>query len=359
MNAINKYSNIFWRPFLTWVFIWINAINDALFYYKWLEKEIKKEDFIITQHDLESKILEKIVLSEDDFLLKKDNFNIHFTNDIKITNTINISIDKELTYWDWYSYILAKIAKNMDLIKETHKNSWLNISIVWFLFDRNEGDCLWNIDEIKRILELLWITVNSVWLDWWNYSDLKSINKSELIISLANWKKASEILSKKLDIDYIELDIPFWLKNTIDFIEKIANKLWIDNNKVNNMIKQEVEKVMSKIIMLDENIFLSRNYVFVWDLYYEKWIKDIWTLLWMNYLSTINTNKMNNENDLDKMTNLIIWNSDYNINNYEIDKLEFWFPSYNSHFLLNRPYMWFTGLLFFIERLYKELFIIK
>ena len=52
---------------------------------------------------------------------------------------------------------------------------------------------------------------------------------------------------------------------------------------------------------------------------------------------------------------IIIWNSELNVESFDGPKLEFGFPSFDTHFLLNRPYMWFRWLLFFIERLYDSL----
>ncbi len=258
---------------------------------------------------------------------------------------------------DWYAIFLRELAKSIKLDK-TIKKKKLSVSIVWYLFDRREWDCLGNIEEIKRILWLLWVEVNSFWLDWWNYKDLSKIEDSELIISFPYWKYASKVLSKRLWIDFIELDVPFWIKDTVNFVKEVWEKLWISGEFVSGVISKELSFVKQKVDLLDEKVFLNKNYVYAWDPFLESWIVDIWNFLGMNNIRFYSYTWVNNpiEGDLwGEKLDFIIWNSEFNMDFFEWPKLEFGFPSFDTHFLLNRPYMWFRGLLFFVERLYGEL----
>jgi nitrogenase molybdenum-iron protein alpha/beta subunit len=65
------------------------------------------------------------------------------------------------------------------------------------------------------------VTINSIWLDGSNYADLSKVGNSELLISLPYGTHASKVLSKRLGVDFIELDVPFGLKNTTTFVQEI------------------------------------------------------------------------------------------------------------------------------------------
>lgn len=392
MNIIEKYSQIYGSPFLTWVFMWVNAIKDVALFVDWPDCIFYKADMLYKTHDLFSDLKQasidtklyfswampnKMVRSYDDDIKRKlsliaDNpkFNLWVITCMPVTGLLatqydNIyrDLDKDFIFvpshtdkfrLDWYSIFLKELAKYIKLDKNKEKKKF-NVSIVWYLFDRNEWDCIWNIEEIKRILSLIWVSVNSIWLDWWNLEDLKNIEESELIISFPYWSQASNILWKKLNVDVLELDVPFWIKSTIEFLEKIWDSLWINKIIIRTEIKKELFKIKQKIDILDDKVFLNKNFIFSWDPFLENSIKDIWEFLWMNHVYTYNYtwSKKHKESDYDKHINIVIWNSEFNISSDL--HFEFWFPSYNTHFLLNRPYMWFNWLLFFIERLYNEL----
>jgi hypothetical protein len=395
MKTLDKFEQIYWNPFLTGVFMWVNAIKDSALFVDWPDCIFYKADMLYKTHDIASKLKDssidtklyfswvmpnQMIRGYDDkikrkleFIEENKKFNLWIITCMPVTwllanqyNHIYNDLKKDYIFVpsytdkyriDWYSVLLRELAKFIKIDKTKIKKK-LNISIIWYLFDRNEWDCLWNIDEIKRILGLLWITINSIWLDWGNYNDLYEVENSELLVSLPYWKFASEILSKKLWVKYIELEVPFWLKNTIDFVYEIWNKLWIDKKNIDLVLQNEVKIVKEKIDLLDSKRFLDKNYLFAGDPFLEVAIKDIGDFLWMNHIKTYNYywSKQFNKNDLDiSKIDLIIWNSEFYIDWYKNTKVEFWFPSYNTHFLWNRPYMWFRWLLYFIERLYNEL----
>lgn len=401
-EIIEKYSWLYWNPFLTWIFMWVNAIKDAALFVDWPDCVFYKADMLFKTHDIYSELKQasvdtklyfswvmpnKMIRWYDDKIKRKlwfiDNnpkFNLWIVTCMPVTGLLatqydNIygDFDKDFIFvpsftdkfWiDWYSIFLRELAKSIkiDEKKDVNKDfEWknnLSVSLIWYLFDRNEWDCLWNIEEIKRILWLLDISIDSIWLDWSNYENLSKVQESELLISLPYWKYASKILNKRLNIDILELDVPFWLQNTINFVKLVWEKLWIESEKIDSIINNEFRRVKEKIDMLDDKRFLNKNYIYAWDPFLDNSIKDIWKMLWMNCIKTYSYTwtQMGTYDDIwDTKVDLIIWNSIFNYWDDGTVKFEFWFPSYNTHFLLNRPYMWFNGLLFFIERLYHQL----
>ncbi len=393
MDIIEKYTQIYGSPFLTWVFMWVNAIKDVALFVDGPDCIFYKADMLYKTHDLWSSLKQasidtklyfswvmpnKMVRWYDEdikrklsFIEENSKFNLWVVTCMPVTwllatqyDNIYGDLNKDFIFvpshtdkfrLDWYSIFLKELAKYIKLDEKKEKKK-LNVSIIWYLFDRNEWDCIWNLEEIKRILNLIWVELNSIWLSWWDLKDLSNIENSELIISFPYGFQASKIISRRLNVDILELDIPFWFENTINFIEKIWKKLSIDKIKIDSVLKKEITFVKEKIDLLNEKVFLNKNYIFAWDPFMEKSIKDIWDFFWMNHIFTYNYNwsKKAKETDFDKKNvDLIIGNSEFNLSSEF--KLEFWFPSYNTHFLLERPYMWFRWLLFFIERLYLEM----
>jgi len=393
-DLVEKYEQLYWSPFLTWIYMWVNAIKDSALFIDAPDCVFYKADMLYKTHDLYSELKKPSINTKlyfswvmpnrmvnwyDDkmksklsLIDKNSNFNLGVVTCMPVTwllwvqyNNIYWDFEKDFLFVpsftdkfriDGYTIFLKELAKKIFLdTTKVKKNK--NISIIWYLYDRNEGDCIWNIEEIKRIMELIWVKINSIWLDWWNYNDLSKVEESELLISLPNWKYAWKILKKRLNIELLELDVPFWLKNTISFISSIWSKLWIEKNILDKVIKNELNKVKWKIDLLDSRCFLNKNYIYAWDPFLEDWIKDIWLFLWMNHIKTYSYiwDKQPKWRDIWNINiDIIIGNSDFNFLWDKLKKLEFWFPSYNTHFLTNRPYMWFEGLLNFIERLYKE-----
>ena len=394
-NIIKKYSNLYASPYLVGIFMWVNAIKDIALFVDWPDCNFFRADMIYKTHDLFSTLKDssintrlyfswvmpnKMVLWYNDkikrkiwFIEKNNNFKLWVITNMPVTSLLGIQYDWIIQDFkkqylivksytdkfriDGYSFFLREIAKKIDLNINKKKKRY-SISIIWYLFDRNEWDTLWNLKEFKRLLTLIWVEINTIWLNWWKFDELKKVEESELLVVLPYGHHAWKVLKRKLNVDILELDIPFGLKNTINFVKQIWEKLWLNSNKVKRIINEEINKIKNKIDLLDNRRFLVKNYIYAWDPFLESWIKDIWELLWMNHIKTYKytwDNFFRKEDIWNQKIDLVVWNSDFNINNDNVVKIEFWFPSYNTHYLTNRPFMWFEWLLNFIERLYNEL----
>ncbi|PIQ11820.1 hypothetical protein COW68_01805 [Candidatus Gracilibacteria bacterium CG18_big_fil_WC_8_21_14_2_50_38_16] len=392
-KIIEKYSQLYGSPFLSGIMMGVNAIKDSALYVDGPDCVFYKADMLFKTHDMCSNLKtpsidtrlyfsgvmpNKMIRGYDDKIGRKlgfieDNpkFNLGVVTCMPVTGLLAIhyaNIFSDFTkdflfvpsftdkFWiDGYSIFLKELAKKID-IDTTKEKQEKHISIIGFLFDRNEGDVIGNIEEIKRILSLLGINVDCIWLDGNNYSDLKNVEISKLLVSFPYGEMATRILSKRLGVNFINSSIPFGLAGIIDFIEKIGEKLGIDANLVKSIINKEIKEIKSKMDILDEKVFLNKNYIYAGDPFLESYIKDIGELLGMNHIKTYayNGTKLAEKKDLGTIgIDFVIGNSEFNHEKYP--KFEFGFPSYNTHFLLNRPYMGFRGFLFFIERMYNEL----
>jgi len=268
--------------YLNWVLLWINAIKDAYLFIDSPDCFFYKVQHIAWNHDLnstlfdsswhhrfiqtvsttssviwnnntffENKLLEiaKSSLSKVIFITSMPMNQLLWVDfDFIINNVKNNSWKKDIFHippksttdcWlDWYSDLLFSLSKNIDISwAKPQKNK---VAIVWNMFDRNEWDCRWNVKELKNIFEWLWLEVVSIWLEWWNYADILKVKEAWTIISLPYGRKAAKKIAKRLDIWLLELDVPFWINNTIEFIEEVWKYFKVDNKKIKRFIYEEL-----------------------------------------------------------------------------------------------------------------------
>jgi hypothetical protein len=426
--AVTKYD-VMPMTYLNWVLLWINAIKDS---YLWVDSPdcfFFKVDHIFWNHDLNSTLkkanwqhrfnstistVDSVIwnnnsLFEDklEFYANNDFVKVLFVSSMPmaqviwadyqmiIDNAINKTWKKNIynipsrsmtSCWlDWYSDFLFSLAKNIDLewwIKDNKK-----VAIVWNLFDRNEWDCIWNIKELKNIFEWLWLEVESIWLDWWEYDDILKIKNAWTIISLPYWRKAAKKIAKRLDVEVLELDIPFWFNWTIDFIKSIWEYFNIDNNIIKKFIDNEfiVRNDITILKWAINKTFFNKKISYYWDPYLLNWIIDISEYIWLDInqlflhwekkhlLNNLNTNyESNNEKieesllvdrnlDLDlfiiNSSNwsywIPYWDGQQIYDNKKI--MEFWFPSYWYHCFTEQPYYWIRWAINFINRIFNKL----
>ena len=391
-NLLKKYANYFASPYLVWIFMAVNAIKDVALFVDGPDCNFFRVDMIYKTHDLFSTLKQpsintrlyfswvmpnKMVLGYEntikrklEFIEKNDNFKLGVIANMPVTSLLWIQYDWIVKNFkkkflivptypdkfriDWYSLFLRQLARQIELNENLPKEK-KSISIVGYLFDRNEGDNLGNIEEVKRLMSLIGVKVNSIWLSGWNYEELKNVEKSELLVVLPYGKYAWKVLKKRLWVDILEVELPFGLKNTINFVKTVWEKVWIDKRLVNKVLKKEIQIVKEKISMLDKKKFLNKKFIYAGDPNLLSWIEDFSNLLWMNLIRAFSYNWdkiFYDEIEKDKL-DFVIWNSEFDIDG--VEKIEFWFPSYNNHFLTNRAFMWFEGVLNFVERIYNSL----
>lgn len=399
--------------YLVWVLLGVNAIKDS---YLWIDSPdcfFFKNDFIQWNHDITSKLRqadgnhkvlttiadtnnviwdrsEKFIktlkqMSEKDFVKQVFVSSMPMNQIIWVDyewviNEVNETINKPIfnipsrsmtdCWLDGYSDLLFSLAKNIDI--SWWKTEKKNIAIVWNLFDRWEWDCIWNVNELKRIIESLDLNVASIWLDGWNYEDILNVKNAWTIISLPYWRKAAKKIAKRVWADLIELDLPFGLDKTGDFIKTIAKHFDVEK-KAEDFIKKELSE-FNKIEIIKWAIphtFMNKRVSFYWDPYLLDGIISLSKTLWFSlnkiFIHGVEKHLKNNK-DLDISDKEIIFNftggvrwSDLFITNSHFTwgdgenykKMQFGFPSYDYHVYTYEPYFWYKGALIFINRMWN------
>lgn len=403
--------------YLVWVLLWVNAIKDA---YLWMDAPdcfFFKNDFVHWNHDITSSLrkanwkhrilstiadADNVVDNRNDKFLKtlkdmasKEYVNVCFVSSMpmaqvlwtdydwivnEVKDTLNKSIfhipSRSMTdcWLEWYSDLLFSISKNIDIT--WWKPEKKNVAIVGNLFDRWEGDCIGNVIELRRILEKLWLNVVSIWLDWWNYEDILKVKDAWTIISLPYWRKAAKKIAKRLKADLLELDLPFWLDKTWEFINKIWSHFWIEEI-AENFIKEELT-INNRI----EIIKWAIPHTFMWkkiainaDPYILNGMISLSKTLGFSlekiYIHGDEKHLVNNKNiELDWLKieywidwswleniDLIISNSHTNFHAWDsrMKSIQFGFPSYDYHVYAYEPYLGYRGALAFINRIANTL----
>ncbi|MDD4530871.1 MAG: nitrogenase component 1 [Candidatus Gracilibacteria bacterium] len=402
-NIDKKYSHKFNLTYLTGIILGTNAIKDAAVIIDGPNCSFFKADLIFNNHDIFSDLkdakegnkifftgvnIHSIVHGHEDFLRQKINeafcvpkTKIAFLTAMPMVNLLGFQYeslieDKSKVAFikghigkDWidgYESVLISLANLIDYKDKKVKKE--TVGIVGHLFDRNEGDCQGNVKELKRILKGIGLDITTIWLNGEDFNDLGKIKNSEYIISFPYGRKAAKIIQEKTGAKLLELDLPFSLESTIEFIRKIA----LATGKIHEgekFIKQESKIVTDKLKPLIRRFLLDKNIIYGGEIQYIPGIINFCDLLGMNLKKIRGMCNEDKKNLLDKKLikdYKIVLNSIYKIEEKDIDLLirnsifpvpnkekyiELGFPSIRTHYLNNRPILGFNGVLNFVESL--------
>lgn len=412
INAI-KYSDTTNIPFLVWVLLWVNAIRDSAILVDGPDCIFFKSEIIDMNHDKFSSLRsssrnqkvfftnlttrnivkwhEKFVYDKISEISKNRKINTIFLSSMpmakltwvqyeKIINEseiqqkiINVNLFEDRDWLEWYEEFLLSIAKNIDYSSlNLQKNK---IWIVWNMYDRNEGDCIWNIRELRNLLNLIWLEAETIWLSGGDFEDLERIKNCEYVVKLPYWRKAADYIAKETWAKLIETSLPFWPYFTKKFLLDVYEWVYwrqLDEN-TSKKIKNEINTFLEKAKPFIKKDFLGKTLLYSWDPNFFNWIWDFASLLWLDVLWYIwycrkNKNYYDEDNKEIKSKSYF-WKTYYYINKQfssaDIDyfvwnslisvssqrSLIFSFPSLHSHFLNEKPFLGFKWAENFLERL--------
>ncbi len=223
-----------------WEFTDLN--EDDIIMWKWTKKLEKSIDLIVSKIDKNNiKMLSfncccvpRVVWDDVYSVLHraKEKIKVPFILEWQLERT---PFEQKIVLLESY---LSKIDRK-DIKKK--KNS---ISLFWY----NENQ---NLKKLSDILKSIWIKINTIFIPTIDVKLLPLLYKSELFIFSPN-KFVEEIYEypfKAMNIDYIFPLLPYWIRNTNNWVEKICIQLWLklklrkEDKKLINSYQKKVEYV--------------------------------------------------------------------------------------------------------------------
>lgn len=163
---------------------------------------------------------------------------------------------------DGYAAIMEALASGMDLTGA--KPEPATAALVGYMMDRNEGDHLGNLRELERIFEALGIGLTTIWLSGRPYESLRDVRRAGRIVSLPYGRKAGRILSKRLGVPVVEAGLPFGLEATRRFVELLGREFGREA-AAREFIARELDAVVPKLEWTVPHAFLNRRFAFAGD----------------------------------------------------------------------------------------------
>lgn len=281
---------------------------------------------------------------------------------------------------DGYASVMEAMAVGMDL--EGAKPEPKTVALVGYMMDRNEGDHHGNLRELERIFRALGLKHTTIWLSGRPYADLRDVRRAGKIISLPHGRKAGKILAKRLGIPLAEAGLPFGLEATRRFVELLGREFDCEA-LARDFIAAELDAIVPKLQWTVPHAFLGKRFAFSGDPHFAAgFVEQIEALggsiagmmvLGGDYhLSPEQRKKLSDlpgttfeplPNDVSRQwgeltaggVDLVV-GSAFAFGQVRRGRkwLEFGYPSEETHFLRDEPFLGFQGALGFLSRVANE-----
>lgn len=253
------------------------------------------------------------------------------------------------------------------------------VAVVGLLFDRNEEDCRGNVREIERLLGAMGLELVSLWLDGGDAAHLKGLAKAETIISLPYGRRAARALSRRLGARLVESELPFGFDATERWLRDLGRQLGREA-EAEAVIEGELRAAVPKLEWLVPSIFEGRSFGYLGDPHLFPGFAEMVQLVGGELAFAVITNvahhiEENAKRALESLDSVLIEPRTDTLVSFVAAQLEgrvvdcvvtnsacadlapfgrlavveFGFPCYNVHALVDRPYLGFRGTLSFFE----------
>lgn len=125
---------------------------------------------------------------------------------------------------DWLAGFDDALCTLADQLVETRPTvrSREDVAVVGYFLDRNEGDHLGNLAELRRVTDALGLKLTSTWLDGSPTTELRNVAQAGTIISLPYARRTARHIAEKTGARVVELDLPLGMKASKDWITALG-----------------------------------------------------------------------------------------------------------------------------------------
>lgn len=285
---------------------------------------------------------------------------------------------------DWlggYGESLHALARSLDGLDRHDGTSRRRdaVAVVGLLFDRNEEDCRGNVRELERLLQAMGLDLVSLWLDGGDIARLKKVTEAETIISLPYGRRAARVLSRRLGAKLVEVELPFGFDATERWLRDLGRQTGRED-EAEVVIEEELREAVPKLEWLVPTIFEGRRFGYLGDPHLFPGFAETVRLVGGELSFAVITNVAHHIEEiamqaLDSLEAVLIEPRTESLLSFVRDQLEardvdcvvsnsacadlapfgrqamveFGFPCYNTHALIDRPFLGFRGALSFFE----------
>jgi len=290
--------------------------------------------------------------------------------------------DLHRDWLDGYAETLIKLAENLPPAAPDYRKDENSVAVVGYLMDRNEGDHVGNLREIRSLLEGLGLKPVSIWLSGSPVTDLTKVWQAGSIISLPYGRHAAQILSERSGARLIEAPLPMGLDGTTDFLRTLGAAFGLED-RAEALIRSGERETLPKLRMVLPRWFMEKDFVLVTDPHLAEPLADTLLLFGCRPQAIFVTAKpghsnrnLSNKYGVDvieeptsrqietKIATLVAGKKlDFVLGSTTripvlaetFSIIEFGFPSHFTHHLVPMPFMGYGGVLGLAERIANRL----
>ena len=294
---------------------------------------------------------------------------------------VNLPADGLTGDWlDGYAATLEVLARALPLDPARRRAG--SVAIVGYLMDRNEGDHVANVAELRRLVEALGLRVASIWLSGGTTAELTAAGEASLVVSLPYGRGAARTLAKRLDVPLVETDLPLGLDGTERWLRRVAEAAGADA-RLAEVLDAELGRAAPRVEWVIPYHLLHRKMVFVGDPHLGLALSGLADEIGMSVEHYFVLNRKAHAKALveragaaavtcdpkrdgfnaafqpllaEGRCDLVVTNSTcVSPGPQQVATLELGFPSFYTHALDDRPFLFARGFLSLVERILNEL----
>jgi len=270
------------------------------------------------------------------------------------------------TWLGGYAEALKSLAAGLDLGKPAPRKD--RVAVVGYLWDRSEGDHKGNIAELRRALRALGLGLESVWLCGEGMDSLRAASRASAVISLPYGREAASILGRRLKVPVVETCLPFGFSAAERFLTDLG-KAFGRERQARRFIDAELARAVPALEWVTPFVFQNAQIGFIGDPQQFEGFCSILDLLGARLAFAFLTGEPSGkpparphvyydptqkrvvsfikEQAAQRGLDLIVSaNVGTKLGKHPI--MEFGFPSYYTHALVDRPFLGFQGCVGFV-----------